>query len=162
MSYEEVIKEIECLWKAELRNLYDDCNKDEGDLNYLMQQKTGFLFFYLRLSVPLPTTSSLISLCVMRIPLSCLPLLLHHHLPSESLSPSTLVLALFLSLLICVLKLSDLLLTPSSSTQPAHSLLWDELWLILSLIPFLPTLPCYLPTLMQLSPSLPLSVALTS
>lgn len=65
-----------------------------------------------------------------------------------------------LSLIIRLLKLSSRLLTPSSSTQQAHSVLWDELWLIL-FRPSPPSLFTYLPTFLQLSlilpPSLPLS-----
>lgn len=54
----------------------------------------------------------------------------------------------------CLLKLSDLLLTPSSSTQPAHSVLWDALWLILSLHPSPPSLVTYLPFCSSLQVSL--------
>lgn len=64
------------------------------------------------------------------------------------------------SVLICLLRMLALLLTPSSSTQPAHSVLWDELWLILPAS--ISTLPSYLPTFLQLSASHPLSVTFAS
>lgn len=51
MNYVKAIKVIEWLRKSELGNLSDDSNKGEGDLNQLMQRKTGFLFFYLHLSL---------------------------------------------------------------------------------------------------------------
>lgn len=69
MNYVKAIKVIEWLRKSELGNLYDDSNKGEGDLNHLMQRKTGFLFFYLRLSLSFSLLPSLSFLCVMRIPL---------------------------------------------------------------------------------------------
>ena len=115
-------------------------NTDEEDVNGKMKRKTGFLFFHLCLSMSLSLPP----------PLSLsqwgYPFLPSTPSTSISLSPSTHfeVLALclslspslfFLPLLMCLLKLSGLLLTPSSSTQPTHSVLWDELWLILSLLP---------------------------
>lgn len=55
-----------------------------------------------------------------------------------------------------LLKLSDQLLTPSSSTQQAHAVLWDELWLTPFFSPLhRPYLPTYLPTFLQLSLVLP-------
>lgn len=52
-----------------------------------------------------------------------------------------------------LLKLSDQLLTPSSSTQQAHSVLWDELWLTPFLSPLHPPyLPTYLSAALSYSP----------
>lgn len=52
-----------------------------------------------------------------------------------------------------LLKLSDQLLTPSSSTQQAHSVLWDELWLTAFLSPLHhPYLPTYLSAALSYSP----------
>lgn len=129
------------------------------------------LFPSMSLSVLLPATPSLSLSVSVRIPLPAIhPLHINpsHQYLSLSLSihplwsVSSLSLSLFLPLLMCLLKLSGLLLTPSSSTQPAHSVLWDELWLILSLLPSPPSLVTYLPfcSSLQVSPSL--SVALTS
>lgn len=63
---------------------------------------------------------------VMRIPLPTF----HSFRTNPShvlLYPTGSKLKLSLTLLIRLLKLSDRLLTPSSSTRPAHSVLWDEL-----------------------------------
>lgn len=133
--------------------------------------RQGFSFsIYVFFSVLLPATPSLVSLSVLwgypflpstpststppiNISLSIHPLL----------SLSSVSLSLFLPLLMCLLKLSGLLLTPSSSTQPAHSVLWDELWLILSLLPSPPSLVTYLPfcSSLQVSLSLLLSLVIT-
>lgn len=126
--------------------------------------RQGFSFPSTSLPVLHHATHSLLSLCVMRIPLPVFrPLQIH---PSQQclsfcspiLSISSLslflCLSLFLPLFMCLLKLSDLLLTPSSSTQPAHSVLWDELWLILSLHPSPPSLVTYLPFCSSLQVSL--------
>lgn len=61
MNYVKAIKVIEWLRKSELGNLSDDSNKGEGDLNRLMQRKTGFLFFYLSLSFSLLPPLSFLS-----------------------------------------------------------------------------------------------------
>lgn len=166
------------LRKTEPRNLADNSSKgektswrqtnktqnaDEGDINGQMQQKTGFLLFHLRISLSFSLPPPLVSLSMLRIPVPAFRLL--HIEPSHqylSLHPPTSksllsVSLLFLPLLMCLLKLSGLVLTPSSSTQPTHSALWDELWLILSLLPSLVT---YIPFCSSIHVSL--SVALTS
>lgn len=59
-----------------------------------------------------------------------------------------------------LLKLSDQLLTPSSSTQQAHSVLWDELWLTPFLSPLHPPyLPTYLSAALSYSPPPPPSLS---
>lgn len=132
--------------------------------------RQGFSFPSMSLTVLHHATHSLLSLCVVRIPLPVFRPPSDPPLPTMSLFLSThssllvsLSLSLFLPLFMCLLKLSDLLLTPSSSTQPAHSVLWDELWLILSLHPSPPSLVTYLPfcSSLQVSLSLPCSHKLT-
>lgn len=105
-----------------------------------MKRKTGFLFFHLRLSLHPPPCHPLSSSiqCNEDTP-SCLPPPTSTppfsvHPPSHS-SVLVSLTPLFFLFLKCLLKLWGLLLTPSSSTQPAHSVLWDELWLIRSLPP---------------------------
>lgn len=81
-------------------------------------------------------------------PLSCQPL------PSMSLFILPALGRSSLTLSTRLLKLSEQLLTPSSSTQQAHSVLWDELWLT----PFLsPLHPPYLPTYLSAALSYPYS-----
>lgn len=72
-----------------------------------------------------PLTPFSLALCATRTPLPVLTLVPP---PDDASQSKYYPLPLkFLPLCMCLLKLSDLLLTPSSSTQPAHSVLWDEL-----------------------------------
>lgn len=111
-----------------------------GGMGGQVKRNTEFLFFHLclSLSVSLPPLHWFLSVTV-RLPLPAFrPLHINPSHQYLALHPPTmwywLYVSPFSSSFNVSFKLSGLLLTPSSSTQPTHSVLWDELWLILSLL----------------------------
>lgn len=157
------IKVREWMRKAELGKVYG-CNKAEGT-SVATEDRISLFHLCLSLSFTRPPTLSFLSVWWGYPFLSSAPLQIHPSQQCYSFCPPilsisslslffSLSLSLFLPLFMCLLKLSDLLLTPSSSTQPAHSVLWDELWLILSLHPSPPSLVTYLPFCSSLQVSL--------